>query len=216
MPTPTAIQITALSFTPDGGSTLATGTRADSADVWAIDGPTVEKPQLLENGQMEIGLALAISPDGKRLAMLGSDGTLRMAELVNGKFKVRNGDDAVLQIGNSSLNAAVIAFSPNNKYLAASRDESGRVVVCNAGTGKRLRDRQLPVEVRGVAFAPDSRHLAIVTGNGAVVFASVGLSTRQSIPNETRNGEGLSEPRYRPIFAANCSPCSVQSFSATP
>ena len=116
---------------------------------------------------MGIGLALAISPDGKRLAAMGVDGIFRLWDMGNGKLKVRTMNDTAFMMGNQVLTDAAVVFSPNSKYLAVSEDD-GRVSVWNAASGKKLRNWRLPRVVHGVAFAPDSRHLAIATDNGTV------------------------------------------------
>lgn len=161
-------RITALAFTPDG-SMLATGTDTDTADLWSLIGRTNDKPEPLEDGEQGAGIELAISPDGKRLAAISNDGVLRLWKFANGKIQPRGIRDSIREGGAppSMPGSTAVAFSPNNRYLAAVA-ATRRVMLWNAVSGNRLNAWLLPCEVHALAFAPDSRHLAIAAGNGTV------------------------------------------------
>ena len=50
----------------------------------------------------------------------------------------------------------------------ASAGCDGRIILWDVAAGARRHEWQLPGWVKGVAFAPDGRHLAAANGNGTV------------------------------------------------
>jgi hypothetical protein len=61
----------------------------------------------------------------------------------------------------------IFAFAPNGRLLAQVI-ETGHVIVWNPAVGRREIEWHFPHDVRAVAFAPDSRHLATANSNGTV------------------------------------------------
>ena len=96
-------------------------------------------------------LAVALSPDGKRIATSHSDGSLRILDgATAAELKRVTGLHAAAQ---------ALAFSPDGRKLAAS-DVEHRPVLVDAATG--AVDREFPGHadtVRDVRFSPDGRHL---------------------------------------------------------
>ena len=62
---------------------------------------------------------------------------------------------------------ACIAFSLDGKRLA-SRDESGRVILWDATSWKRQRQWEIPGGISSLAFASNSRHLALGLPSGPI------------------------------------------------
>jgi hypothetical protein len=58
-----------------------------------------------------------------------------------------------------------------------------RFIVWDTATGKRLREWIPPEVVGGMAFASDSRHVAITMGTGVIYILRLGPVPRQG-PNE--------------------------------
>jgi hypothetical protein len=62
--------------------------------------------------------------------------------------------------------AKQISYSPDGRLIAVHAD--GGYAVLNASSGQRLRHWMFPEALGHIAFAPDSRHLAIALGNGVI------------------------------------------------
>jgi WD40 repeat protein/serine/threonine protein kinase len=102
--------------------------------------------------------AVALSPDGRRLA-LHSVSRFR-APLIE-VFDTATGR-LTATCGESLLNRLLgLDFSPDGTFLAAARSEDKEVLVFDAVTGRRVTAfRGHDAMVRGVAYSPDGRRLA--------------------------------------------------------
>jgi WD40 repeat protein len=155
------IWVAAVAFSPDGkrlASASGEGKDGKAADVkvWdATDGKSVLRIPA-HGGQT---LALAYSPDGRRLATGGKEGR---------SFDVKVWDTAsgrqVLTLPGNAHIVLALAYSPDGKYFASGGlDQTVRV--WNAATGKEVFWRGRPWPVVGVAFSPDSERLASAGGD---------------------------------------------------
>src|SRR5262249_53700226 len=118
-------------------------------------------------GFLHLGvLRIAIAPDGKTMASVGQDRTIRLWEMASGK-EIR-----VIQAHEDTVRAG--AFSPNGKTLATgSRDRTIRL--WETATGKQIRiwehDRQNPRGwITSVAFSPDGKTLATASFNDTIAL----------------------------------------------
>jgi WD40 repeat protein len=122
--------------------------------------------------------AIAVSPDGRRVAAAGTRGDFHLWELGGKLLHTFTGDrpDATQLAGSESL-----AFSPDGKYLAAGG--TTRLALWDTATGKLAK--LFPADSRGaghVRFAKDGTTLTTVhqfygivlaTGEEAVVYPTV-------------------------------------------
>src|SRR5262249_12684506 len=134
-------------WSPDG-KTIVTAS-VDGVGVWDASAPDKGPLRALVASNEQIQ-AVAVSPDGKSVATVGSKG-VRFHELAGG---VKPTADVPRR------DMPVLAFSPDSKIAAcAARD--GAVHLYDAATGKQiLRLQAFPEEATGVAFSPDGKILA--------------------------------------------------------
>ena len=143
------------------GRTLYTASKDARVIAWDIAGERrlarpfdPGPPFLLEENPTPRGLA--ISPDGRRLAVTQKDGTVHLLDTrtfaPRGRFRALDGY------------AAAVEFSPDGRLIAVT-GERGRVTLWDARTLRPAGELQgLPeAHAQALAFSPDSRLLAGAT-----------------------------------------------------
>jgi WD40 repeat protein len=140
-----------LVFSPDGRHLAGRG-RDRTGDVVILDAVTGQEVRSLKGHTMKVE-AVAYAPDGKRLASLSLDNTVRVWDAATGRAV------HTLRLGGKPdgwADSRGLAYSPDGKRLAvaASRET---VKVWDADTGEELHDFHTPAA--GVAFSPDARRL---------------------------------------------------------
>jgi WD40 repeat protein len=155
-----AHRVTALAFAPDN-SVLASGTRGRTVDLWTLGGPLPGERVTLDG--IQIGLGLSYTPDGKSLVTMGNDWTVLTYDLTVPTPKLKSGPVAIANGGGAD---PIFAIAPNGRLIGQL--VASNLVIWNAATGEKQYEWRLPGEVRAIAFAPDSRHLATANNNGTV------------------------------------------------
>lgn len=142
-------------FSPDGRYALASG--ADGlALMWAIEGG-----QLVRKFELAgpVGApSLAVSPDGKQVAIGTRVGEIALLDFTSGQQqKIISGHAAGVRD---------LAFSPDGKLLLSGGvDGTARLWEVTSGAELRRYNRR-PFTVHGVAFAPDGRTVLVAATDG--------------------------------------------------
>ena len=137
-----------LAFSPDG-NTLASGQH--ELHLWHLD--SASAPRLDASVQ---ATQVVFSPDGSTLAVVASDGTLRL--MAPGSD---TGPRAIDRGGVPAARVLAAAFSPDSKTVASGED-SGMVYLwpVRSPGPPRAFDTTVHRRVNAVAFAPDGKMLA--------------------------------------------------------
>lgn len=189
----TTKQVTAIAFSPDGG-TLADG--FEHGQIALLDIKTGKLSNTLTGHSSRV-TGVVYSPDGKTLNSVGQDTVLRrwdiatgkqtrvfhgaenpprtLASSHNGQMLATAGEDPKVYLWNVSSEKLIyvlsghknfvngIAFNHNGKILA-SGDNNGLIILWDTTTGKALRTIQGHMgAVTAVAFSKDGKTLASVS-----------------------------------------------------
>ena len=144
-------EVMSVAYSPDG-SVVAAGLTGDgSVRLWKTSDWS-SLPGLEGNSSSAIIYDLAFSPDGKMIASGGSDNTICLSRISDGKL--------LLTLPGHAGDVRDVAFSPDGQMIAsASLDKTVRVWRVSDGTAL-LTLRLFTGEVYGVAFSPDGQTLA--------------------------------------------------------
>jgi WD40 repeat protein len=136
--------VTSLVFTPNG-KYLVTSNLDQTVTIWDVD--TGKETSVLHD---EAGvLAVAISPDGRRIAVGSEDRTMKLWE--------PPGNEVLSLSPGGRINNVV--FSPDGRWIAAA-SSNRYVTVRDAQTGKELMEFKGGRDLR-VAWSPDGRNLGV-------------------------------------------------------
>lgn len=121
-----------MTFAPPGGAYLASGSQDDCVRLWYARGQLEDAPlfgpPLGGNGVSEI----AVSPDGKTIAVAGSHGSVFVWDLITSPRKCRE-----MKFEHRRRQSGLV-FSPNGKMLlSGSSDNTVRVCLVKSGWQQR-------------------------------------------------------------------------------
>ena len=116
-------------------------------------------------------LALAFSPDGKRIASASKSGELILWDISSRK--------SVLKLNAHDDGIASISFSPDGKLIATGGWD-GYVKILDAMTGKEKRSLEVKKSVSTVAWSPDGSKVAAGCAGGVVFLWDVAKEWKSS------------------------------------
>ncbi len=165
-----------LAFTPDGRF-LAAGGDAGKARIWDVQSGKI---RLDLNCGTDSGLGMAVSRDGKTVAMAGSS-VIRFWDLATGQEKSpTRGHDAPIQ---------TVAFTPDGKGVVTGGDNR-QIHLWDASTGQHLRQFK-PISASGIAISADGKRLVAVGSQPtdprnrvteAIIISSVAVRSQPTGP----------------------------------
>jgi RNA polymerase sigma factor (sigma-70 family) len=118
---------------------------------------------------------LALSADGKTLAVYSRDRTVRLLDTSTGKDRLTLRQHTV----------AALAFSPDGDVLAVS-DEDQTVRLVDVATGTEVHRLSLSEIAEPLAFSPDGRVLATPTGESVWLWEVATGRERGRLPDRSR------------------------------
>ncbi|MDR3621740.1 MAG: M56 family metallopeptidase [Paludisphaera borealis] len=162
--------VSSLDFSPDGVR-LAAGTDR-GVIVWGAEGRMTLPPDVATTRAS----ALAFAPDGKTLAIAGTDGELRLIDFpIDGRRSYKNGV------------CETLAFSPDGRTLASALN-NGEIALRDVRSGREIGVlRGHEGAVAELAFSPDGRSIASAGVDGAVKIWNLNarrLTARESLKPE--------------------------------
>jgi hypothetical protein len=154
--------VRSVAFSADGRHLLSAG--ADqSVRLWDVE--AIAEMRQLAGCQDGIS-RVSFAPDGRRVMAVGWDRVVHFWDLASG------GDRDVMRICGPALTWA--DWSPDGKIVAGTTDD-GRVVAWDIASRNVLREWHLSGPVWSLAFAPDSRHLAVARADGTLSLFRLAL-----------------------------------------
>jgi serine/threonine protein kinase len=158
-----ANSLASVAFSFDG-TILATGGMGGKVKTWNPSTRTLLQDEFGKGEPRGSIFALAFAPDRQELALGGLTKTVTLWDATTAKkLQAYTGLTAPVR---------AIAFHPQGQVLAAA-SESAQLYLWNVQTGEKLRDWQFERAangsgIRGLAFAPDGRHLLTANGDGTL------------------------------------------------
>jgi RNA polymerase sigma factor (sigma-70 family) len=156
-------------FSPDGKELYTRGVGDRSLRAWEVASGKelrqLQKPMPAEQpfGWFAMGAGsntMAVSPDGKLLALAGEHNAVRLLDVANGKeVSISEGHRATV---------SKLHYAADGKTLLSSSDD-GTIRIWNAATGKELRQVKLPSGTIFYTLSANGRTLATWSAEGVSV-----------------------------------------------
>jgi WD40 repeat protein len=165
-------EVTCLALDPSNKA-IATGSLDHNVILWNVQ--TGERLRWF-SGHSKGVLTVAYSPDGRLVASGGGDGVGKSGELF--VWDTYTGKPKWNLKGKSETQVASVSFAPDGKSLAAG-GVSGLVRIFATESGRELQSLDANDELRGLAYSPDGKMLALAVGKQIQLWElATGMVTR--------------------------------------
>ncbi len=152
---PDGRKISRLVFSPDG-LRLAS---CEGADIRLYDLTTGRRARLFQGHSQNVE-AVVFAADGKRLASLGHDRTIRVWEI--------DADDEIKKISYEEEKPSAVTFSPDGGKLVVGHKT--RVYILDVLSGLQARAWDVPGPISALAFSPDGKTLVTGHSHGDILL----------------------------------------------
>ncbi|HEY7159539.1 MAG TPA: WD40 repeat domain-containing protein [Gemmataceae bacterium] len=144
------------------GKTAAALRLSETSSIWDLASGKLVRAFKGLTGSYAVGEWIALTPEGKQLVLPHADGSLHLLSVASGK-EVLAFEAPPARPRSPQGSFRRVAISPDGRYLACA-GLFHPAALCDLKTGKRVGPPLLPLHaITGLAFAPDSRTLAIST-----------------------------------------------------
>jgi WD40 repeat protein len=161
-----------VAFSPDGKRLATTGNPEGKAHVLTVWDLQTGKPFLSLDHEHDLVCGVAFNSDGSRLVSVGGgSGRLPMSAAVIGAVKVwdAKSGESLLTFNSNTSRIRSVAFSPDDKRLAATSTLEKTVAVWDAKTGKEVFTLKGHTDrVNDVAYSPDGKQIATASADWTV------------------------------------------------
>jgi WD40 repeat protein len=164
--------VVSVSWRPDGRAVATLTLESTGFEVSVWDPRTGSQLDRIPLGKV-LPSRLAFSPDGQRVAVGSTDGTVELWRLRDHKRLARLA--ALGRLAGTAKVSTIVTFAPNGT-LAAGRTGDGRVQFWDGRTGRPLGVTASPptrAQVSALAFTPDSREVLVAGSWQAAQFWSL-------------------------------------------
>jgi WD40 repeat protein/transcriptional regulator with XRE-family HTH domain len=158
------------------GDYWAASSRRGEVRIWSSQGRTLYRAW---QAHLDLIMALAFSPDGRRLATGSWDRSVKMWDVATG---------ALLWVGWHTGELVRLAISPDNRMLCSSGGME--VILWDAESGDVLDKLPQPTTPTAVAWSRDGRLLATSTLNGVITLWKPHFSA-PTVPSLTINASTM-------------------------
>ena len=150
---------TFLSFSPDGTTIIVCVDRKGTISLW---NPITGKHKKMIPGDIDCVVSVALSPNGKTLAMGSHEGPIHLYDLDTSENKIT--------LSGHKWQVMSLAFSPDGETLVSgSWDQTVRLWDVNTGEHKQTLTDHTD-RVRSVALSPDGKTISSASSNGTIHF----------------------------------------------